>query len=181
MFNLLNKQQEQKICQWHVYLLHEHVSLFRALLSLGSRICLFNRRSHNHLKRCKESSLRPHGIRNGKPGTTVNFSASQDHMVSHLCICLWTGFPLSNAINFFLPVILACICRLLSYDLISLMFTQFDCSACVFFLDSSGYDLIVYARGRCVPRSNQLWPKRVRAHLLHTWLPMFGFPEGVSY
>lgn len=50
-------------------------------------------------------------------------------MVSHFCICLWIGFPVSKAINVFLPVTLACMCQLLIYDLMSLMFTPFDYSA----------------------------------------------------
>lgn len=117
---------------------------------LGNKTSLYNRQSHKHPKRVKEGSLRPHGTRNGKPGTVVDFSASQDHMVSHFCICLRTGFPLSKAINVFLPVTLACMCQLLIYDLMSLMFTPFDCSACAFSLDSSGYSLIGLAWGRYV-------------------------------
>lgn len=68
-------------------------------------------------------------------------------MVSHFCICLWTGFLLSKAINVFLPVTLACMCQLLIYDLMSLMITPFDSSACVFSLDSLGCNLIGWAQG----------------------------------
>lgn len=117
---------------------------------IENKICLYNRQSHKHPKRGKESSLRPHGTRNGKPGTVADFSASQDHMVSQFCICLWTSFPLSKAINVFLPVTLACMCQLLIDDLMSPLFTPFDCSACVFSLDSSGYSLIGLAWGRYV-------------------------------
>lgn len=144
------------------------------ICSLGIKSVSIKRHSHKHLKRSKESSLRPHGTRNRKPGTVVDFSASRDHMVSHSCICLWTGSPLSKAIDVFLPVILAYRCRLLTCELMSLMFPSFDCSACVFSLDSSGYSLIGRAWGRYAPRSNQLWPRRVRAHLLHTYIQ---FPD----
>lgn len=132
---------------------------------IENKICLYCRQSHKHPKRGKESSLRPHGTSNGKPGTVVDFSASQDHMVSQFCICLWTSFPLSKAINVFLPVTLACMCQLLIYDLMSLLFTPFDCSACLFFgffrLPSDWLGMAPMCS-----RSNQLWPKRIRTHLL---------------
>lgn len=125
----------------------------------------------------KENSLRPHGTRNRKPGTVVNFSASQDHMVPHSCISLWTGFLLSKAVNAFLPVILIWICWLLIYDFMFWMIISFDGSAYIFSLDSLVYIPIGWAWNRCIPSSNQLWPKTVRTYLLHMWPPMFKFAD----
>lgn len=76
-------------------------------------------------------------------------------MVSHFCICWWTGFPLSKAINVFLPVTLARVCQLLIYDRMSLMITPFDSRAHAFSLGSLGCQPIGWARGRRVLGSSQ--------------------------
>ena len=49
--------------------------------------------------------MRPHGTGNRKPGTVVDFSASQEAENGLSFLHLWTGFLLSKAINNFLPVI----------------------------------------------------------------------------
>lgn len=98
-------------------------------------------------------------------------------MVSHFCICWWTGFPLSKAINVFLPVTLARVCQLLIYDRMSLMITPFDSRAHAFSLGSLGCQPIGWARGRRVLGSSQLWPERFRTRLSYLGRPTFRFPD----
>lgn len=147
-----------------------HQTSLGHICSLGIKSVSSNRQSHKHLKTSKESSLRPPGTRKRKPGTLADFSASQDHMVSHSCICLWTSFLFYKAVHVFLSVILVYMCWLLTCELMFLMFLSFDCGTCVLSLDSSGYSLIGWVWGRYAPSSNWLWPRRVRAHLPHTYV-----------
>ena len=84
----------------------------------------------------------------------------------------------------FLPVTLARVCQLLIYDLMSLVFTPFDCGACAFFFFFGFLRLQPdwLGLGPMCSTSDKLQPKRVGPHLLQKWLSVLGSQtEGISY